>query len=105
MEIIAEVGVDVVQQRIRQLTRRLIDGVKARGYALRCPEEDERRGGIVMIQATAPEETVKRLVAQGFIVDYRPGLVRASPHFYNTPQEVDRFLDALDAVQRTITAA
>jgi kynureninase len=105
MEIIAEVGVDVVQQRIRQLTRRLIDGVKARGYALRCPEEDERRGGIVMIQATAPEETVKRLVAQGFIVDYRPGLVRASPHFYNTNQEVDRFLDALDAVQRTITAA
>jgi selenocysteine lyase/cysteine desulfurase len=33
-------------------------------------------------------------------VDYRPGLVRVSPHFYNTMDDVDMFMDALDEIQK-----
>ncbi len=105
MEIVAEVGVQRVEGRIRHLTRRLLQGARGRGYAVNSPEEDARRGGMVTIRARDPEDTVRRLVAQGCIVDHRPGLVRASPHFYNTAEEIDRFLDALDAVQRQPGAA
>jgi selenocysteine lyase/cysteine desulfurase len=28
-------------------------------------------------------------------VDWRPGHVRVSPHFYNTEEEIDRVVDAL----------
>jgi selenocysteine lyase/cysteine desulfurase len=99
MEIIDEVGVDRVQERIRELTRRLLDAAQARGYPVNSPQADQERGGIVMIRAASPQETVRRLVARGFIVDYRPGLVRVSPHFYNTAEEIDRFMEALDVVQ------
>jgi len=105
MEIIAEVGVERVQERIRQLTRRLLRAAKARGYAVNSPEDDARRGGMVTIRARDPENTVRQLLAQDCIVDYRPGLVRASPHFYNTEEEIDRFIDTLTAVQRKLGAA
>ncbi len=104
MEIIAEVGVERVQERIRQLTRRLLDAAGARGYPVNSPETDRERGGIVMIKATSPQETVKQLVTRGYVVDYRPGLVRVSPHFYNTAEEIDRFMDALDVVQGELAA-
>ncbi len=44
-------------------------------------------------------EVAKRLVARGFICSYR-GAVRVAPHFYNTLEEVDRFMDALVAEAR-----
>ncbi len=105
MEIIAEVGVERVEQRIRQLTRRLVGTANARGLELNSPEADRERGGIVMIKTRAPQETVTRLVGRGYIVDYRPGLVRVSPHFYNTEGEIDRFMDALDAVQQELASS
>jgi kynureninase len=52
-----------------------------------------------MLEVAQPQETVAQLMERGFTVDYRPGLVRVSPHFYNTRDDVDRFMDALDDVQ------
>jgi len=36
-----------------------------------------------------------RLAASGVIVSVREGALRVSPHFYNTEDEIDQFLDAL----------
>ncbi len=38
---------------------------------------------------------VDALRAQGVITDSRPGLIRLSPHYFNTPGEIDRALEAL----------
>ena len=37
----------------------------------------------------------QRLADHDIIVDSRPGYVRVSPHFYNTHDELDRFVDVL----------
>ncbi len=52
-----------------------------------------------MLEVPQPRETVDRLFDRHFTVDYRPGLVRLSPHFFNTMNDVDRLMDELDAVQ------
>jgi selenocysteine lyase/cysteine desulfurase len=44
-------------------------------------------------------EVTRRLVARGFICSFR-GALRVAPHFYNTLEEVDRFMDALVAEAR-----
>ena len=56
---------------------------------------DEKSGIVSLVHPTlAPEEVMKRCRAAGVIVNARAGRVRVSPHAYNTPDEIDRFLDA-----------
>jgi selenocysteine lyase/cysteine desulfurase len=48
-----------------------------------------------MIRHPDPPAAVKHLAEHGIIVDHRPGHVRVSPHFYNTEEEIDRFLEVM----------
>jgi len=93
-EIIDEVGFDAILERNAMLTARLIDTAVDRGFELRLAEP-EHRTSIVMVRHENPAGAVKHLAANGVIVDYRPGYVRFSPHFYNTTDEVDRSLEIL----------
>lgn len=94
-EIIDEVGVANIRTRNAALTERLIRGARERGFRVRCAEDPAVRSAIVMIAHEEPGRAVEDLAARDIIVDYRPGYVRISPHFYNTEEEVDRVLDAL----------
>ena len=38
---------------------------------------------------------------RGFTVDYRPGLLRISPHFFNTEDDIDRLMDEIDLVRNS----
>ncbi|MDX1493211.1 MAG: aminotransferase class V-fold PLP-dependent enzyme [Longimicrobiales bacterium] len=95
-EIIDEVGMETIQRRNRRLTARLIEEARLAGFTLRLAEPD-RRSSIVMIAHDDPPAAVKHLADHDVIVDYRPGFVRVSPHFYNTVEEVDRFVEVLAA--------
>ncbi len=95
-EIIDEVGMDTIVRRNRRLTLRLIEQARSAGFSLRLAEPD-RRTSIVMIGHDDPPGAVRHLAAEGVIVDYRPGYVRVSPHFYNTIEEVDRCVEVLAA--------
>jgi kynureninase len=93
-EIIDEVGITAIVERNRTLTERLIDQAEGAGFRLRLAEPD-RRTSIIMIHHDDPPAAVKHLAEHGVIVDYRPGFVRVSPHFYNNEDEVDRCIDIL----------
>jgi kynureninase len=54
------------------------------------------RGGIVPIAVANPKPVVDALADDGIIVDFRPGIVRCSPAFYNTEEEVRLLVDRLD---------
>lgn len=98
-EIIDEVGVDTIVRRNRRLTLRLIEECRSAGFSLRLAEPDQRTA-IVMIEHDDPSGAVTHLASEGVIVDYRPGYVRVSPHFYNTIEEVDRCVEVLAALGR-----
>jgi kynureninase len=93
-EIIDEIGLPAILGRNRTLTDRLVDGMRDAGFELRLAEQD-RRTSIVMVRHDDPAGAVKHLAANGVIVDYRPGYVRFSPHFYNTDAEIDRSIEVL----------
>lgn len=96
-EIVDEIGVTRIRERNRTLTERLIEGAFERGMRLRCAQQPEQRSAIVMVAHTDPAGAVARLAARDIVVDYRPGYVRISPHFYNTEAEIDHVLDTLAA--------
>ena len=95
-ELVDEIGIDAIVARNRVLTERLIAGARSAGFSMALAEP-EQRTSIVMIRHDDPSGAVRHLAEHDVIVDYRPGFVRVSPHFYNTEEEVDRCLHVLAA--------
>jgi len=93
LELILEVGVAAIQERLRDLTDRILDRCDEAGLKTFTPRERSRRCGIVTLESEHPEEVESRLRAQGVIVDSRPGRVRLSPHWCVTEEELERGLD------------
>ncbi len=100
MDMVLEADPERIYARIQLLTDRIVRRARNDGYEIVSPEDPGERGGIVMLRVDQPQETVADLAARGFTIDYRPGLVRVSPHFYNTLDDVDRFMDALAEIQK-----
>lgn len=94
-DIIDAVGIGRIEATNRMLTDRLIEGLQAAGFSLTMTADAARRTALLMVQHPRPAEMVAQLAEEGIIVDHRPGHVRVSPHFYNTEDEVDRFIRAM----------
>ncbi|MGH9396834.1 MAG: aminotransferase class V-fold PLP-dependent enzyme [Terriglobia bacterium] len=97
ISLLREVGVEQIAERILDLTDRLRSGLTQRGYNVYGPMEREHCSGIVSFSPLngSAEEVTQLLHHHHVIVSARRGLVRVSPHFYNTEEEIDRLLELL----------
>ncbi len=102
LELLLDVGIENVWSRVEALTTRLCEGLENKGYHVFSPRAAaDERSGIVIFDAPpevaeAPAEVVARLQREHhIIIVMREGRLRASPHFYNTTQQIDRLLAAL----------
>jgi len=103
--IVAEIGVAAIREKSLRLTRKILDHALARGYTLNTPLDDRERGGSVVVEVPGSKGVADELLRQNVIIDHRPGAgIRIAPHFYNTDEEIDRALAALDAIVRERTA-
>jgi selenocysteine lyase/cysteine desulfurase len=93
LELILEVGVANIQERLRDLTDRILERCDEADVRTFTPRERERRCGIVTLECEHPEEVEAQLHAAGVIVDSRPGRIRLSPHWCVTEEELERGLD------------
>ncbi len=100
LDLVLEHGVRALGERTLELVRRLADRAAEAGMEVRLPSEPSRRSGIVILPDDDPHASVGALAERGFIVDARPTGVRVSPYAYNTPDEVDAFIEALAGVRR-----
>ena len=96
LEIVHEIGPQRLRERTSHLTTDLIERARKHGFRLRVADDEHDRAGIVMVEMEGPERVVQALAERGIIVDYRPGAVRISPYFYNTVDENERVLDAIE---------
>ena len=95
MEVVREIGVDRLGERARDLGDLLIAAAREAGLEIGTVVDPDRRGGIVPIRVDEPKRVVDALAAEGIIVDFRPGIVRCSPAFYTTEDEVARLVERL----------
>ena len=83
---------ETVRTRNVELTERLVEECKSAGISLRVSGRPDTRSAIILVRHPDPGPAVAGLAERGIIVDSRPGVVRASPHFYNTLDEFVEFL-------------
>jgi cysteine desulfurase / selenocysteine lyase len=97
IEFLLEVGLGEIAPQIQNLGDRLARGVEARGYELMEQRTPETGAGIVSFRKPGHEagEIVRKLRSQGVVTAPRAGWVRTSPHFYLSPQDIDRMLELL----------
>src|SRR2546428_2839315 len=93
LELVLEVGIENIQERLRDLTDRILERCDEAGVRTFTPRERERRCGIVTLECDRPEGVEAELHAAGVIVDARPGRIRRSPHWCVTDQELERGMD------------
>lgn len=98
MEIVKEISVESICERTRYLTNDLIARAREKGWTVRAPGEPERRSSIVMLELERPGEIVQGLLERNIITDYRPGLLRVSPYFYNTIEENAIVIEAISEI-------
>ena len=97
IEFLLAVGIEPISEAVLALTRRIEEGARAKGYEVLEPGGAGKRSGIVSFrkQGIDPRFLTHRLKEQGIIVAPRLEWVRSSPHFYISPAEIDRMIDAL----------
>jgi cysteine desulfurase/selenocysteine lyase len=102
LRMLLEVGIDKIENRILDLTGKLIEGLAERGVDVLTPHERACRSGIVSLNVANPVDVGERLIKKKIRVSARSqeGIrgIRVSPHFYNTETEITRFLSALFAI-------
>src|SRR5438270_11597491 len=96
LRLLASVGLPAIERHVQDLSGRLIAGARRRGFAVLTPEEPAERGPLVMIGATDATRLVEKLAAERILCSTRDGALRVSFHYYNTSEDVDAVLDALD---------
>lgn len=102
-EALADIGIAAVRERSVSLTQPLLESALERGFAVRSPHNPAQRGGHVTIDPGTADVPTDRVHAElhrrGFVVDQRPGVgIRVSPHFYNTADEAQAVLSAMQDV-------
>jgi selenocysteine lyase/cysteine desulfurase len=97
IEFLLAVGIDRIATHVQALGDRIAAGVAARGYQVLGQRTPASGAGIVSFRKEGLDanHAVSRLREQGIIAAARQGWIRASPHFYIAPGEIDRLLEAL----------
>jgi cysteine desulfurase/selenocysteine lyase len=95
MKMILEQGIEQVEKRLRKLDNHLIERLGELGMPLQSPKDDEKRHAIVNFKVNDNRDLEKKLRARKIIVTARVGGIRVSPHFFNTEEEIDKFIETV----------
>lgn len=99
VKIITEVGVPAIREKSKDQTSKLIAMAERHGWRVNTPRDPEQRGGTVSIDMPDAYEVCRELLRREILVDYRPKAgVRISPHFYNTDEELEIAIDAVEEI-------
>ncbi len=98
LELILEIGVDKICQRILMLTDRLVDGIRDKGYRIFSSRIRAESSGIVAFSSDVHDHDQLQRHLQSehrLVLAVRKGKLRASPHFYTTEKEIDQLITLL----------
>ena len=98
IKFLLDVGITRIQARVLKLTQQLIDSIEDLGLPITTPQDSLHRSGIIHFLIDHAQKKTEKLKEQGIIVSARSNGIRVAPHFYNSEEEVRRFVNALTKV-------
>ncbi|HUA20097.1 MAG TPA: aminotransferase class V-fold PLP-dependent enzyme [Bryobacteraceae bacterium] len=97
LELLLEAGIGQIGPVVQGLADQLARGARRKAYEVLGDRTAETGAGIVCLQKPALDsrKVVSDLRQQGILAAPRQGWIRMSPHFYISPEEIDRVVAAL----------
>lgn len=98
VDLIDKTGVAAIHQHNLALAEQLASGLDPMRFEVQARGPKERLSSILFVRPSheAPDEAAVRLGAAGIDVAERSGMIRLSPHLYNTETEIDRALHVIN---------
>jgi selenocysteine lyase/cysteine desulfurase len=94
VKLLQDLGLNVVAEQIRALTKALIDGASALGVQIKTPPDSV--GPLVVLQTEHAEQLVSLFEEHGVICSRRHDGLRISFHAYNTFDDVTLVLELVE---------
>jgi selenocysteine lyase/cysteine desulfurase len=96
LELVQEIGIAETEEHVRGLTALLIAGVEDLGGRVVTPHDPDRRGPLVAVASTDEHALVAALGGEGIVTSSRDGNLRVSFHGYNSTEDVEAVVAALE---------
>jgi selenocysteine lyase/cysteine desulfurase len=93
IELMQEIGIAETREHVNKLNEHFSDGLDDMGASLATPRD--LHGALMCVKSTDSKALVAALDAEGIVTSERDGNLRVSAHCYNTVEDVDTVLAAL----------
>ena len=101
MKVMLDHAMKTIKNQNKKLVKKIVDGLSERGYSLQN-HEDVNRHCYLNVKVPELKKVVEKLNAENYWCAQRVGGIRVAPHFYNTVEQADRFMDKLDEVVNSL---
>ena len=102
LDLLLETGIENIENRVMALGDSIIEQLNQRGLRIfSSTHQEERSGNISFAMNQDTSELYEWMLKNKVKLTVRDGLVRVSPHFYNSEDEVSRFFDQLDEFSKS----
>lgn len=99
LKLFNDFGFENVENQVLSNTKYLLEKLKGLGINnLLSDCNEDNLAGIITFKPDNPEKVFEELTKRKIICSLREGLIRFSPHFYNTHQEIDVVVDELQKI-------
>jgi selenocysteine lyase/cysteine desulfurase len=97
MELLLSCGINQISRCILDVTELACRRLREIGAELVSCREPEHASGIVSFNLPGRDlaEVRRRLIADNIFLSHRAGRLRISPHAYNTAEDIDRLIEAI----------
>lgn len=97
VEFLLEVGIGRIAKAVQALGDQIAEAVQRKGYKVLGTRTPQTGAGIVSFRKEGLDSraVVERLRSKNIVVAARQGWIRASPHFYVSPGQIERFVNEL----------
>jgi cysteine desulfurase / selenocysteine lyase len=101
LAVLEAAGAEQIEARVLALAQGVRAGLSERGFQITSPDAPAERSAIVTFrwgdEQNDVEAAAARLASEGrVVISARNGLMRVSPHFYNTDDDIQCLLERLD---------
>lgn len=101
LDLLSLIGISAISQQVRSLTDILVQGLQSQGFTVASPRAQGQWSGIVSFskEGLDAKSLQAKLKADHRIeLAVRAGRLRCSPHFYNTPEQMENLVKVLGEV-------
>jgi selenocysteine lyase/cysteine desulfurase len=95
IELMQEIGIAATREHVNALNAHFLEGLDDLGASVATPRAGDARGALMCVKSTDAKALVAALDREGIVTSDRDGNLRVSAHSYNSVEDVEAVLAAL----------